>query len=117
MKDNAVQIFQSSLKRKKKKPFLFKSCFLDQVYREVDRTQDVYINSAKDVVESAMAGYNGTLFAYGQTASGKTYTMFGTDNAEGIVQMALDTIFAKILEVNFRQKINETKSNFLYLAK
>lgn len=46
-----------------------------------------------------MAGYNGTLFAYGQTASGKTYTMFGTDNAEGIVQMALDTIFAKILEV------------------
>ncbi|EFO23315.1 kinesin motor domain-containing protein [Loa loa] len=75
-----------------------KSYTFDQVYREVDRTQDVYINSAKDVVESAMAGYNGTLFAYGQTASGKTYTMFGTDNAEGIVQMALDTIFAKILE-------------------
>ncbi|EJW86077.1 kinesin motor domain-containing protein [Wuchereria bancrofti] len=45
-----------------------------------------------------MAGYNGTLFAYGQTASGKTYTMFGTDNSDGIVQMALDTIFAKILE-------------------
>lgn len=42
-----------------------------------------------------MAGYNGTLFAYGQTASGKTYTMFGMDNTEGIVQMALDTIFSK----------------------
>ncbi|CAG9536167.1 unnamed protein product [Cercopithifilaria johnstoni] len=77
-----------------------KSYMFDQVYRDVDRTQDVYDKSAKDVVESAMAGYNGTLFAYGQTASGKTYTMFGTDNAEGIVQMALDTIFAKILEGN-----------------
>uniref|UniRef100_A0A1I8E8U6 Kinesin motor domain-containing protein n=1 Tax=Wuchereria bancrofti TaxID=6293 RepID=A0A1I8E8U6_WUCBA len=75
-----------------------KSYTFDQVYREIDRTQDVFINSAKDVVESAMAGYNGTLFAYGQTASGKTYTMFGTDNSDGIVQMALDTIFAKILE-------------------
>uniref|UniRef100_A0A2K6VME2 Kinesin motor domain-containing protein n=1 Tax=Onchocerca volvulus TaxID=6282 RepID=A0A2K6VME2_ONCVO len=77
-----------------------KSYTFDQVYREVDQTQNVYDNSAKDVVESAMAGYNGTLFAYGQTASGKTYTMFGTDNTEGIVQMALDTIFAKILEGN-----------------
>ncbi|OZC06134.1 kinesin motor domain protein [Onchocerca flexuosa] len=77
-----------------------KSYTFDQVYREVDLTQDVYDNSAKDVVESAMAGYNGTLFAYGQTASGKTYTMFGMDNTEGIVQMALDTIFAKILEGN-----------------
>uniref|UniRef100_A0A0R3RW04 Kinesin motor domain-containing protein n=1 Tax=Elaeophora elaphi TaxID=1147741 RepID=A0A0R3RW04_9BILA len=77
-----------------------KSYMFDQVYRDVDRTQDVYDNSAKEVVESAMAGYNGTLFAYGQTASGKTYTMFGTDNAEGIVQMSLDTIFAKILEGN-----------------
>ncbi|KAK6102121.1 Kinesin motor domain family protein [Brugia pahangi] len=75
-----------------------KSYTFDQVYREIDRTQDVFVNSAKDVVESAMAGYNGTLFAYGQTASGKTYTMFGTDNSDGIVQMALDTIFAKILE-------------------
>ncbi|VDK83706.1 unnamed protein product [Litomosoides sigmodontis] len=77
-----------------------KSYTFDQVYRDVDRTQDVYNKSAKDVVESAMAGYNGTLFAYGQTASGKTYTMFGTDNVDGIVQMALDTIFAKILEGN-----------------
>ncbi|KAM3723064.1 Centromere-associated protein [Dirofilaria immitis] len=77
-----------------------KNYTFDQVYREVDRTEDVYDNSVKDVVESAMAGYNGTLFAYGQTASGKTYTMFGTDNMEGIVQMALDTIFAKILEGN-----------------
>lgn len=72
----------------------------------MDRTQDVYNNSAKDVVESAMAGYNGTLFAYGQTASGKTYTMFGTDNVDGIVQMALDTIFAKILEVRLSSKNN-----------
>uniref|UniRef100_A0A915Q7B7 Kinesin motor domain-containing protein n=1 Tax=Setaria digitata TaxID=48799 RepID=A0A915Q7B7_9BILA len=80
-----------------------KSYIFDRVYRQVDRTKDVYDNSAKEVVESAMAGYNGTLFAYGQTASGKTYTMFGTENVEGIVQMALDTIFAKILEGSGRR--------------
>lgn len=46
-----------------------------------------------------MDGYNGTIFAYGQTASGKTHTIFGDNNTEGIVHMALDTIFSKIAEV------------------
>ncbi|VDN02732.1 unnamed protein product, partial [Thelazia callipaeda] len=75
-----------------------KSYTFDQVYCDVDATKNVFDKSAKDVVESAMAGYNGTIFAYGQTSSGKTYTIFGSDDSEGIVQMTLNTIFAKILQ-------------------
>ena len=35
----------------------------------------------------------GTIFAYGQTSSGKTHTMMGTDGDIGIIPMAIDEIF------------------------
>lgn len=39
-----------------------------------------------------MEGYNGTIFAYGSTGSGKTYTMFGRD--DGIVPSVVQQIFS-----------------------
>ncbi|PNX80285.1 kinesin-like protein NACK1-like, partial [Trifolium pratense] len=45
-------------------------------------TQKVYDEGAKDVALSALSGINATIFAYGQTSSGKTFTMRGiTENA------------------------------------
>lgn len=41
-----------------------------------------------------MEGYNGTIFAYGSTGSGKTYTMFGKN--DGIVPSVMEHIFSKI---------------------
>jgi kinesin family protein 3/17 len=37
----------------------------------------IYDETAFPLVESVMQGYNGTIFAYGQTGCGKTYTMLG----------------------------------------
>lgn len=39
---------------------------------------------------------SGTAFAYGQTSSGKTFTMNGTENDPGIIQRAVNEIFQKI---------------------
>jgi kinesin family protein 5 len=51
----------------------------DRVF-EPDATQtQVYDEAAREIVESVLDGYNGTILAYGQTASGKTYTMEGPD--------------------------------------
>ena len=36
----------------------------------------------REVIDAAMQGFNSTIFAYGQTASGKTHTMMGPDNSE-----------------------------------
>ena len=41
----------------------------------------------------------GTLFAYGQTSSGKTHTMVGTKEEPGIIQLAIDALFDAIDEV------------------
>lgn len=41
-------------------------------------------------------GYNSTVFAYGMTGSGKTFSMRGTDEDPGFVKLAVDEIFDKI---------------------
>jgi len=51
------------------------------------------------LVESVIEGYNGTIFAYGQTGCGKTHTMMGLkdDPAErGIIPNAFDHVFTFI---------------------
>ncbi|KAM0838239.1 hypothetical protein ACQ4PT_061105 [Festuca glaucescens] len=54
----------------------------DKVFGPSCQTDLVYEDGAKDVAMSALTGINATIFAYGQTSSGKTYTMRGvTDSA------------------------------------
>src|SRR5260221_13033989 len=43
------------------------------------RTEDIFNQIAKPIVAGFLEGYNGTILAYGQTNSGKTYTMFGPE--------------------------------------
>ena len=43
-----------------------------------------------------MEGYNGTIFAYGQTGAGKSHTMEGTDSDPGIIPFSFRHIFDKI---------------------
>jgi centromeric protein E len=63
------------------------------VFGEDCTTEDVYQEVAKPIVEAAINGINGTIFAYGQTSSGKTYTMMGTPHAPGIIPLAVKHIF------------------------
>ena len=49
----------------------------DNVFNPEATTREVFDSTAKDIVRSVCRGYNGTIFAYGQTASGKTHTMQG----------------------------------------
>ena len=42
------------------------------------KQQDIYDETVHDLVDSVLEGFNGTIFAYGQTGTGKTYTMQGT---------------------------------------
>jgi len=49
----------------------------------VDSTQrEVYDETAFPLVESVLGGFNGTIFAYGQTGCGKTHTMVGLTDIE-----------------------------------
>lgn len=50
----------------------------DHVFDTEVTTKSVFDSVAKNLVRSVLHGYNGTIFAYGQTASGKTHTMQGS---------------------------------------
>lgn len=76
-----------------------KSFAYDAVYDERSSQQSVYDESAFSLVESVLEGYNGTIFAYGQTGCGKTHTMVGYDAAEaerGIIPRSFHHIFGCI---------------------
>ncbi|KAI3684923.1 hypothetical protein L6452_34152 [Arctium lappa] len=62
----------------------------DRIYGSDATTRQVYEEGAKRVALSAINGINSSIFAYGQTSSGKTYTM------SGITQYALSDIFDHI---------------------
>ncbi|KAI5952295.1 KIP2 [Candida jiufengensis] len=59
----------------------------------------VYIRTCKPIIEKFLnEGFNGTVFAYGMTGSGKTYSMKGDDNELGFVELSINEIFKKIDE-------------------
>ncbi len=69
----------------------------DHVFATDSKQEDIYGKIGKDTVADVLHGYNGTIFAYGQSGSGKTYTMFGPDifdqELKGIIPRAAADIF------------------------
>lgn len=59
-------------------------------------SQEEVFEDCKDLVQSAMDGHNITIFSYGQTGAGKTYTMFGTREAPGIAFRMSTEVFEAI---------------------
>lgn len=72
----------------------------DEVLTESASQKRVYEVVAKPVVESVLDGYNGTVMAYGQTGTGKTFTLgrLGDEDtsARGIMVRAMEDILANI---------------------
>lgn len=64
----------------------------DYIFDGSSKQEDVY-KMIEPIVESVNNGYNGTIFAYGASGSGKTYTMFGTDEDMGIIPRVCEGIF------------------------
>ncbi|CAM5143009.1 unnamed protein product [Eretmochelys imbricata] len=54
--------------------------------------EEVYVSTTKNLVEGVISGYNTTIFAYGPTGAGKTYTVLGTDCDPGIYIRTLNDL-------------------------
>lgn len=71
----------------------------DKVFKPNATQEKVYNEAAKSIVSDVLAGYNGTIFAYGQTSSGKTHTMegvIGDPSKQGIIPRIVNDIFNHI---------------------
>jgi centromeric protein E len=70
----------------------------DNVFSPHDNNARVYDNAAKRLVRRVMEGYHGTVFAYGMTGTGKTFSMQGTSSSPGVIPLAITDIFSYIRE-------------------
>lgn len=61
-----------------------KTFTFDRAYDSSSTQRQIYQDVGHPIVHSVMSGYNGTVLVYGQTASGKTFTMDGPDDPPGI---------------------------------
>ncbi|XP_061945324.1 kinesin-like protein KIN-14S [Populus nigra] len=82
--DNELQIISSD---SSKKQFKF-----DHVFRPEDSQEAVFAQT-KPIVTSVLDGYNVCIFAYGQTGTGKTFTMEGNPENRGVNYRTLDELF------------------------
>ncbi|CAG8075983.1 unnamed protein product [Penicillium nalgiovense] len=73
----------------------------DRVFPMDTAQNDIFDFSIRPTVDDILNGYNGTVFAYGQTGAGKSYTMMGSDIddeiGKGIIPRMIEQIFASIL--------------------
>ncbi|CAK9004185.1 Kinesin-like protein KIF19 [Durusdinium trenchii] len=73
--------------KSKEKRFAF-----DQAFGDVD-TKTLFTATAEPLIKSVLQGYNATVFAYGSTGAGKTFTMIGTPVEPGIMFRSVEEIF------------------------
>ena len=98
-----------------------KTYLFDRVFGSNANQAQVYEEAAKPIVKDVLSGYNGTIFAYGQTSSGKTHTMegaIGDDSMEGIIPRIVNDIFQYIFTMEEKVEFHIKVSYFeIYMDK
>uniref|UniRef100_A0A8C1FXE7 Kinesin-like protein n=1 Tax=Cyprinus carpio carpio TaxID=630221 RepID=A0A8C1FXE7_CYPCA len=98
------------------KPYVF-----DRVFQSNTTQEQVYNACAQKIVKDVLEGYNGTIFAYGQTSSGKTHTMEGNlhdPDGMGIIPRIVQDIFNYIYSMDENLEFHIKVSYFeIYLDK
>ena len=72
------------------------------MYSPKDDTRSVYATTVCPLIEATVNGFNSTIFAYGQTSSGKTFTMHGTGEEDGVI---LEIKVLAIVSINIYKTI------------
>ena len=96
----------------------------DKIFNSESQQNQVYENVGKRIVGDVMEGYNGTIFAYGQSGSGKTYTMYGPDIYDdvykGIIPRIVEDIFNYVekaddnIDFQFKLSVLEIYKEVMY---
>ena len=93
-----ISIFQKDSIGKFRESYSF-----DHVFDPKTNNYEVFNTVARPIIDSSVSGFNGTIFAYGQTSSGKTYTMMGNQHEPGIIPQIIQYIFEAVNKVQGRE--------------
>ncbi|CAG8579760.1 2401_t:CDS:2 [Funneliformis caledonium] len=108
------QVIVTNDKNDKKQTFNY-----DYVFDPESTQKDVYDNAVLKLTDKFLEGYNVTILAYGQTSSGKTFTMGTSENgliepeAKGIIPRSISTLFSSIQSDQYKTRKFSMKVSFI----
>jgi kinesin family protein 5 len=86
----------------------------DRVFGPDCTQTEVFEFVGQPIINAVCQGFNSTIFAYGATCSGKTYTMFGNKNNPGIVPRIFNNLFQKLEKTDVGEKVGiKVKCSFI----
>jgi hypothetical protein len=91
------------LNRSREKRYAF-----DKAFDESATQEYVYANTVQKLIGAVMTGFNGSVFAYGATGAGKTFTMLGDKRRPGLMVLTVAELFQRIdaMSKDKRYKVN-----------
>lgn len=81
----------------------------DYAFNKSTPQEEIYENTAKFLLPSILDGYNATVFAYGATGAGKTFTMVGNNDNPGVMVRSLSDLFELLenqMDKNYKAKLS-----------
>ena len=123
--DNTIGIYSTKEGKEKDSSIPGNLVFkYDKVFKSDTPQNLIYEFVGKRIVGDVMEGYNGTIFAYGQSGSGKTYTMYGPDIFDdfykGIIPRIVEDIFYYVekadenIDFQFKLSVLEIYKEVMY---
>ncbi|CCW70568.1 unnamed protein product [Phytomonas sp. Hart1] len=88
----------------------------DSVFNNTFTQRDLFLQEVQPLVDAVLQGYNATVFAYGQSGSGKTYTMTGNIEKKelwGIMPQVVEYLFTEIKKVTSSTKTFKVKVSYV----
>lgn len=89
---HGVQQRSRDLLKKANKDITF---VFDRVFNNASSNSEVFMSSTKSLINTLMDGYNCSVFAYGATGAGKTFTMIGNPESPGITYLTMKDLFKR----------------------
>ena len=99
-KDDSIDYLQGD-RRRKQPQFLSRRArdlrfMFDRVFDDGASNRDVFEHTTKAIVDGVLGGYNCTVFAYGATGAGKTFTMLGDSANPGVMFLTMMELYSRI---------------------
>ncbi|XP_029048634.1 kinesin-like protein KIN-7O [Osmia bicornis bicornis] len=109
VQENSIVSLDPEIKKQRNNGFQF-----DYIFDMNANNSSVFNSIVKPIVDGAIDGFDGIIFFYGQSNSGKTYTMLGTSEEPGVIPHIIDYIFHAISNINGREFLLRTSYLEIY---
>lgn len=74
----------------------------DHVFKTGCNNVEVYMMTSKPMIDRVFEGLNATVFAYGMTGSGKTFTMAGENETLGLIPLSVAYLYSRVMEESLK---------------